>query len=131
MSGLASYRDVKVGGCIAALHEVSADGVHRLRWPGDVEYTAFMVVREAMANARLHAQASLIRVLLEGNARSLHLDVVDDGTGIPSDMRHGRPGHLGIVGMRERAISIGARFTITAEPGGGTRVCLHWTAPDS
>lgn len=105
-----------------------ADGLHRQRWPTDVEYTAFMVVREAIANARLHASASLIRVLLDGDARRLHVDVVDDGTGIAPDLRLGRPGHLGIVGMRERAISIGARFTISDEPGGGTRVCLNWTA---
>lgn len=105
-----------------------ADGLDRQRWPNDVEYGAFMVAREAIANARLHAQASLIRVLLDGDARRLHLDVIDDGSGIPPDMWQGRPGHLGMVGMRERAISIGARFAVTAEPGGGTRVCLNWTA---
>ncbi|MDO8905696.1 PAS domain S-box protein [Hydrogenophaga sp.] len=106
-----------------------ADGLSRQRWPSDVEYSAFMVVREAIANARLHAQASLIRVLLDGDARRLDVEVIDDGTGIPPDMWQGRPGHLGIVGMRERAISVGARFVITAEPGGGTRVCLNWVAP--
>lgn len=104
----------------------ATDGVHRLRWPGDVEYTAFMVAREAMTNARLHADASLIRVLLSGDSHRLDLDVVDDGAGIAQELQLGRPGHLGIVGMRERAISIDARFTITTEPGGGTRVGLHW-----
>ena len=108
-----------------------ADGLNRQRWPTDVEYSTFMVVREAIANARLHAHASLIRVLLCGDEGRLAVDVIDDGTGIASDMRHGRPGHLGIVGMRERAISIGARFAILAEPGGGTRVCLHWQEPGS
>nr|WP_281362861.1 PAS domain S-box protein [Hydrogenophaga aromaticivorans] len=106
-----------------------ADGVHRQRWPSDVEYSAFMVVREAIANARLHAHASLIRVVLDGDAHRLNVDVVDDGVGIAPDMQLGRPGHLGIAGMRERAISIGARCAITAEPGGGTHVCLSWTAP--
>ncbi len=105
-----------------------ADGVYRQRWPFDVEYSAFMVVREAIANARLHAQASLIRVVLEGDAHRLHVDVVDDGVGIAPDMQLGRPGHLGIVGMRERAISIGAHCSIDTESGGGTRVSLRWTA---
>jgi PAS domain S-box-containing protein len=108
-----------------------AEGLNRQRWPSDVEYSTFMVVREAIANARLHAQASLIRVLLGGDEHRLAVDVIDDGAGISADMKQGRPGHLGIVGMRERAISIGARFAIQAEPGGGTRVCLHWQEPGS
>lgn len=108
-----------------------ADGPTRQRWPLDVEYSAFMVVREAIANARLHARSSLIRVLLEGDASTLRLDVVDDGVGIPQDMQLGRPGHLGVVGMRERSISIGARFSVTGENTGGTRVTLHWEAPRS
>lgn len=106
-----------------------ADGLNRQRWPSDVEYSAFMVVREAITNARLHASASLIRVLMEGDSRRLQVDVVDDGVGIAPDMLHGRAGHLGIVGMRERASSVGARCSITAEPGGGTRVSLSWAAP--
>jgi hypothetical protein len=108
-----------------------ADGLSRQRWPADVEYSTFMVVREAIANARLHPHASLIRVLLGGDEHRLAVDVIDDGAGISADMKQGRPGHLGIVGMRERAISIGARFAIQAEPGGGTRVCLHWQEPGS
>jgi signal transduction histidine kinase len=130
--GLAAALDNEIRVALSAsgtdvLLEV-ADGLYRQRWPSDVEYSTFMVVREAIANARLHARASLIRVLLEGDAQRLDVDVVDDGVGIEPDMQLGRPGHLGIVGMRERASSIGASCSITAEPGGGTRVCLRWTA---
>jgi PAS domain S-box-containing protein len=132
--GLAAALDNEIRVALSAsgpdvLLEV-VDGLYRQRWPSDVEYSAFMVVREAIANARLHAHASLIRVVLEGHAHQLKVDVIDDGVGIAPDMQHGRPGHLGIVGMRERAISIGARCSITAEPGGGTRVCLSWTVPE-
>jgi PAS domain S-box-containing protein len=131
--GLAAALDNEIRGTPSAvgtdvLLEV-ADGLDRQRWPNEVEYSAFMVVREAVTNARLHAHATLIRVLLDGDAHRLHVDVIDDGAGMPTDMSQGRPGHLGIVGMRERAISIGARFSITAEPGGGTRVCMSWKAP--
>jgi PAS domain S-box-containing protein len=105
------------------------DGVQSQRWPPDVEYSAFMIAREAIVNARLHAQASLIRVVLEGDDNSLSLDVIDDGNGISAELRHGRPGHLGVVGMRERAISIGARFALTAGPDGGTQVRMRWDAP--
>jgi PAS domain S-box-containing protein len=130
--GLAAALDNEIRVALSAsgtdvLLEV-ADGLYRQRWPSDVEYSTFMVVREAIANARLHPRASLIRVLLEGDAHRLDVDIVDDGVGIEPDMQLGRPGHLGIVGMRERASSIGASCSIAAEPGGGTRVCLRWTA---
>lgn len=103
-----------------------ADGVFGRRWPADVEYGAFMVAREAIANARQHAAASLVRVVLDGDDARLELDIIDDGQGIPAALRDGRPGHLGIVGMRERAIAIGAHFQVDDVPAGGTRVALRW-----
>ena len=42
------------------------------------------------------------------------------------ELAQGRPGHLGIVGMRERALAVGAHFTLTQRPEGGTRVTLAW-----
>lgn len=115
------------GGDADVLLEVSDKAAGR-RWPADVEYGAFMIAREAVANARLHAEASLIRVVLDGGEGSLDLRVVDDGHGIAGTVIHGRPGHLGIVGMRERASAIGARFAVERQPGGGTCVTLLWPA---
>jgi PAS domain S-box-containing protein len=100
--------------------------VRQQRWPHAVEYGGFMVVREALANVRLHADAESAVVRLAGDAESLELEVSDDGVGIPTDVRQGRPGHLGLVGMRERAIAIGASLLIDETPGGGTRVRLAW-----
>jgi PAS domain S-box-containing protein len=99
------------------------------RWPADVTYAAFMVAREAVANARQHAGASLIRVVLEGNDASLRLNIIDNGRGVPEQLVNGRPGHLGMVGMRERAIAIGAHFKVEPGPLGGTSIGLHWQAP--
>lgn len=96
------------------------------RWPPDVEYAAFMVAREALNNALRHARASLVRVVLEGTAQGFTLEVIDDGEGLPPDADRARPGHLGMVGMRERALAIGARFEAGAASSGGTRVRLQW-----
>jgi PAS domain S-box-containing protein len=112
-------------GAVDVLLEVD-DAAYGLRWPDHVEYAAFMVAREAVANALQHAQASLVRVVLEGDAHSLHVAVIDDGIGISLPMASGRAGHLGMVGMRERCLAIGARCVVAHEPGGGTRVSLHW-----
>jgi signal transduction histidine kinase len=91
-----------------------------------VEYAAFMVAREALANAIAHGKASLVRVVLTALPRGLRLEVIDDGIGLPSDAERSRPGHLGVVGMRERALAIGARFSMHSPPGGGASVRLDW-----
>jgi PAS domain S-box-containing protein len=96
------------------------------RWPSDVEYAAFMVAREAVGNAIRHADASLVRVLLSGGATSLVLEVIDDGRGISAGEQRSRPGHLGMVGMRERALAIGAQFEVRALAEGGTSARLEW-----
>ncbi len=96
------------------------------RWPADVEYAAFMVAREALANAVLHASASEVVVKIDGETEWLHLQVIDDGKGLSAKMAAGRPGHLGIVGMRERALAIGARMEARGRPQGGTEISLTW-----
>jgi PAS domain S-box-containing protein len=97
------------------------------RWPANVEYAAFMVAREAVGNALLHAEATQVQVQLEGGADWLRLSVTDDGIGLPADMAFGRPGHLGLVGMRERALAIGARIDFQpGSDGAGLSVSLRW-----
>lgn len=108
-----------------------APSASRVRWPADVEYAAFMVARESMANAVLHAQAQEIVVRVEGEAPSLRLSVSDDGVGLPKELAAGRPGHLGIVGMRERANAIGARLQAEGRAGGGTVISLTWSATET
>ncbi len=97
-----------------------------LRWPADVEYAAFMIAREALANALLHAQATEVVVKLDGTPGWMHLQVIDDGVGLGPDLAGGRPGHLGIVGMRERALAIGAHLEMQKSANGGTVVSLKW-----
>jgi hypothetical protein len=99
--------------------------LERMRWPGEVEYAAFMVVREAVENALRHSGASTIAVALSGNALSLHVTVIDNGVGLP--VGGGLvAGHLGILGMKERAQAVGASVTLGRGQEPGTRVALHW-----
>lgn len=108
---------------------LAADMAEAVRWPAAVEYSAFMIAREAVANALRHAKASEVRVLVTGDALHLRLEVLDDGIGTDPALRQGRSGHLGLVGMRERALAIGARLVLEPAPRGGTRVLLHWEQP--
>jgi PAS domain S-box-containing protein len=98
----------------------------KARWPDPVEHAAYMIAREGLANALQHARASTVRVALIGDGRLLDLRIEDDGHGIADSERHGRPGHLGLVGMRERAASIGAAFSIERRSSGGTTLRLAW-----
>lgn len=98
------------------------------RWPDDVEHAAFMVAREAIANAARHAHAHQIRLTLEGNAHQLTLAIEDDGQGMAASQRGDHPGHLGLVGMRERALAIGARLRVLPAQPHGLRVTLTWPA---
>ncbi len=95
------------------------------RWPAAVEYAAFMVAREAVLNALQHGRAAAVMLHLEGHASELRLAVLDDGIGLPPGDNL-RPGHLGLVGMRERALAIGAELTLAARPEGGTVVTMTW-----
>lgn len=111
------------------LHLQVLPGAAGCRWPADVEYAAFMVAREALANALLHARATQVRLVIDGDADRLRLSVEDDGIGLSEALAEGRPGHLGMVGMRERALAIGARLTAGSGPQGGTAVTLAWDTP--
>jgi nitrate/nitrite-specific signal transduction histidine kinase len=53
------------------------------------------------------------------------LTVRDNGVGVEADvLNKGRIGHWGFPGMRERAESIGAEFSIRSRVGSGTEVSL-------
>ena len=81
---------------------------------------------EAIRNVVTHAEASRVELHLHFGPRELRLVVRDDGVGIPQAvMAQGeRTGHLGLVGMRERAKQIGGHLVIASCPEAGTEVAL-------
>ena len=96
-----------------------------MRWPAEVEYAAFMVAREAVENALRHSGADAIVVDLTGGALSLDVAISDNGVGLPEGAGL-RVGHLGILGMQERAQAVGASVNFRRGPDAGTRVTFHW-----
>ncbi|MFN7122078.1 MAG: PAS domain S-box protein [Hydrogenophaga sp.] len=103
-------------------------GAEGVRWSPKVEYAAFMIAREATGNALLHASAGSIELRLDGAAGRLALSVSDDGIGLHDSLTFGRPGHLGMVGMRERAQAIGGQLSVKGSPSGGTVIALTWVS---
>ncbi len=88
-----------------------------------VAIALFRITQEAINNAIRHGQADHLRVLLRKTARSLVIEVQDDGCGIaPAAKRTG----AGIDNMRTRARLISARFEVGRGPSGrGTTVSVH------
>ena len=104
------------------------DGGFDERLPPDVEATAFIVMQEAVNNARKHANADNIWLTLTPEEGSLLVGVEDDGCGFDKSVvekNTNRGGHLGLVSMQERAELIEARLAIESSPGQGTRIALR------
>ncbi|MFD7442513.1 sensor histidine kinase [Streptomyces sp. NPDC059909] len=87
------------------------------------------IASEAMENAHRHAGPSYVDVSAGVVGDVLRVSVYDDGRGLPAgttldELR--RAGHFGLVGMVERAASIGARIRIgKGRAAKGTEVRLE------
>ncbi|HUH08042.1 MAG TPA: GAF domain-containing sensor histidine kinase [Egibacteraceae bacterium] len=87
-----------------------------------VERDLLRIAQEALHNALRHAQASRIDVRLRAVDGGAVLEVSDNGAGFDPSDRALRATRLGIVSMRHRARSVGARLEIDSAPGSGTTV---------
>ncbi|MGE3620153.1 MAG: GAF domain-containing sensor histidine kinase [Acidimicrobiia bacterium] len=85
------------------------------------ERELWRVAQEAVTNVERHADATHLTVTWRCDGHEAELEVADDGKGFPVG-KAGRLDSYGILGMRERAASIGASLTFHSEPGKGTRV---------
>ncbi len=103
---------------------VTVEGAARELQP-IVREEAEKIGTEAVANALRHAKASAIDVDIIFGRRQFALRVCDDGVGIDETVvHHGREGHFGLTGMRERARGIRGHISMASRPGGGTEIEL-------
>ena len=96
--------------------------------PSDVELALYRIVQESLANIARHAHARHASVSFRLARGELQLTVKDDGSGFEPPMEAGdltQAGHFGLVGIRERAQSIGARVELRSAPGKGTQLTLR------
>ncbi|MFB6843415.1 sensor histidine kinase [Streptomyces sp. NPDC056373] len=83
--------------------------------PPAVARQLLTIASEAMENAHRHARPTRVDVSAGVHGDLLRISVYDDGRGLPpgttlEQLR--RAGHFGLVGMVERAASVGARIRI-------------------
>jgi signal transduction histidine kinase len=86
-----------------------------------------LIAREALGNAFRHAGAQHIEAEVSYADAELHVRIRDDGRGVDGAVLQagGKPGHFGLLGMRERAKKLRAHVDVWSKPGAGTEVDLR------
>ena len=85
--------------------------------------TILRMAQEALRNVERHARATRVLVALKTvDGTYLELRIEDNGVGF--DPREMRPGHYGIVGLREQAELIGADLRIDGQANEGTKLSV-------
>jgi signal transduction histidine kinase len=92
----------------------------------------YRFLQEALSNAHRHAGAAEVRVDTRTVGTSLVVTVADDGVGFdPAADQPLRPdGGQGLLGLSDRAESLGGRVDVDSRPGAGTRLTLNLPLED-
>ena len=87
----------------------------------------YRIAQEALTNIRKHAAARHVHLSLHVAAGQLELVVTDDGAGFRTGWVRGR--HHGLIGMKHRVQMCAGDFSVTSQPGQGTRIVVHIPLP--
>jgi PAS domain S-box-containing protein len=90
-----------------------------------VRVALFRIYQSMLSNTVRHARARHVVIRLNLDDHSVTLEILDDGVGFSVPVRLielARQGHLGIVGVYERAEAVGGKVDLYSSPGKGTRV---------
>jgi signal transduction histidine kinase len=94
---------------------------HRL--PPVVETALYRVVQEALNNSVRHSRATAVSVTVRREDVQVRCSIEDNGVGFdPSANRAGVDRGLGLIGIRERIVSLSGTLDIHSAPSRGTRV---------
>ena len=83
----------------------------------------FRVLQEALTNIVRHAHATQVTIEILQSAEQLELRVRDDGRGFDPAVPR-RADALGVLGMRDRTLTVDGALDIHSVPGSGTTVTL-------
>lgn len=102
--------------------ECTVDG-EAVRLGSHASAEVLRICREALNNARKHADATLVKVHMTASDENVELRISDNGLGFdPTIVR--RSG-FGLQSMRERAAALGATLAVESTPMDGARVNLR------
>ena len=91
----------------------------------------FRLAQEALHNIEDHSGARNAWISLWEHDKNMLLEIGDDGCAFTPEriVEAQRDGHLGLLGMRERAELLGGQFILEAEPGQGTVIRITIPPP--
>jgi signal transduction histidine kinase len=87
------------------------------RWPQPVEFAAYFVASEALANIAKHAAASTVEIRVTASAELAAIELRDDGRGgAATDLGSG------LRGLADRVEALGGRLLVSSPAGEGTSI---------
>jgi signal transduction histidine kinase len=90
----------------------------------EITIALFRIVQEALTNVQRYANAKNLWLELAAAPGGVRLSIRDDGVGLSDGVVESKLSH-GILGMRERVISLGGEFNIHSMPGSGTTIDIY------
>jgi signal transduction histidine kinase len=103
---------------------VVIEGTTEGRLDARIETALYRIVQESLTNATRHSQAKQVTVTVRKDGKWVQAVVRDTGVGFDARAvltERGAKG-LGLLGIRERLVSLGGTLTLRSAPGKGTEV---------
>lgn len=96
------------------------------RFAPETETASYRIIQEALTNVARHAHVEEATVRLFATLDSLSIEIEDRGMGFDVKKSMAAGMSSGLLGMRERAVSLGGRLAIESVPGCGTRLTAEF-----
>ncbi len=97
--------------------------------PSDKSRNIFYIITEALTNIKKHARAKNVELRLGCNdLNEMIINIKDDGKGFDiqgAEVSATSRGNWGLMGMRQRAISLGGSLSMTSIPNIGTQILVN------
>lgn len=84
----------------------------------------FRIVQESLTNIMRHAKASEVEIVLASDRQHHLLEIRDDGVGFDMDKAR-KTNSFGLIGIEERAMSLGGTMNIETAPNHGVRLTIR------
>lgn len=90
------------------------------------EVVVYRALQEGLSNFARHTNEPIVSVSIEESGGRLRVAVTDTGPGFDTTRAVGEShGHLGLAGMRERALAVGGSFNVRSSATGGVQLTIE------